>query len=40
MPPARIEDSDWVSTRRPLAPRETSMPLAFQKRVSLVTKLS
>ncbi|MCY1173938.1 hypothetical protein D9M73_141210 [compost metagenome] len=39
-PPTTIDDSDSVSTFRPLAPICMSMPLAFQKRVSAVTKVS
>src|SRR5262245_2831119 len=37
MPPIRIEASDCVSTRMPLASTLTSMPLACQKRVFVLT---
>ena len=40
MPPDRMVATDWVCIFRPSAPMETSMPLAFQKRVSGVTNLS
>jgi len=40
MPPASIAESDSVLTVRPSAATDTSTPLAFQKRVSSVTKLS
>jgi hypothetical protein len=39
-PPARIEVSDSVFICTPSAPSFTSMPLAFQKRLSVVTKRS
>jgi hypothetical protein len=39
-PPARMEVSDSVFTCTPSAPSLTSTPLAFQKRVSVVTKRS
>jgi hypothetical protein len=37
IPPIRIDTSDSVCTRTPVAARETSMPLAFHKRVFAVT---
>ena len=37
MPPIRIETSDSVCTRTPVASSDTSTPLAFQKRVLAVT---
>ncbi len=37
MPPTRIDITDSVRTWIPLESSETSMPLAFQKRVSFVT---
>ena len=39
-PPTAIDTSDWVRTFRPSALTLKSTPLAFQKRVPLVTNLS
>ena len=37
MPPMRMDTSDCVRTLSPVASNDTSMPLAFQKRVFCVT---
>ncbi len=39
-PPISTARSDWVSTLIPEAESEKSTPLAFQKRVSAVTRAS
>ena len=40
MPPPTIVATDWVFSFRPFASSDRSIPLAFQKRVSVVTSRS